>query len=57
MGNGAVKPAVWMIGGKHASLCVVPPFLHKWERTVLIRNDVFKTMRADRKGEILSGYI
>ena len=57
MRNGAMKPAVWVIGRKHASLCVVPPFLQKWERTVFSRNNVFKTMRADRKGEILSGCI
>ena len=55
MGNRAVKPAVWMIGGKHASLCVVPPFLQKWEGTVYIGYDVFKTMWADREREIFSG--
>ena len=27
MGDGAMKPAVGMIGGKDTSLCVIPPFL------------------------------
>ena len=27
MGDGAMKPAVRMIRGKNASLCVIPPFL------------------------------
>ena len=57
MRNRAVKPTMWVIGGKDASLCVVPPFLHERERMVFRRNYVFKTMRADRKGEILSGCI
>ena len=27
MGDGTMKPAVGMIGGKDTSLCVIPPFL------------------------------
>ena len=57
MGNRAGKPAVLMIGRKHASLCVVPPFLQEGQGTVFSRNDVFKAMRADRKREILGGCI
>ena len=57
MGNGAVKPAVWMVGRKNASLCVVPPFLHERERKSSRRNYVFKTMRANGKRKVLSGSI
>ncbi len=57
MGNRTVKPTVWVIGGKDASLCVVPPFLHERERMVFRRNYGFKTMRANGKRKILSGSI
>ena len=57
MGNGPVKPTMWVIGGKDAPLCVVPPFLHERERMVFSRNNVFETMRAGRKREVLGGCV
>ena len=57
MGDGTMKPAVGMIGGKDASLCVIPPFLEQWEGMICGRIDGFKAMRASRKSRSLGGSV
>ena len=52
-----MKPAVGMIGGKDASLSVIPPFLEQWEGMICGRIDEFKAMRASRKSQVLSGSV
>ena len=55
MGDGSVKPAVRMIRGKNASLCVIPPFLKEWEGMIGGRIDKFQAVRTGRKGKVLCG--
>ena len=57
MGDGTMKPAMGMIGGKDASLCVIPPFLEQWEGMICGRIDGFKAMRASRKSRDLGGSV
>ena len=57
MGDGTMKPAVGMIGGKDTSLCVIPPFLKQGEGMICGGIDEFKAMRASRKSEVLSGSV
>ena len=55
MGDGAMKPAVRMIRGKNASLCVIPRFLKEWEGMIRGRIDKVKAVRTGRKETVLSG--
>ena len=55
MGDGAMKPAVRMIRGKNASLCVIPPFLKEWEGMIGCGIDIVQAARASRKGEVFGG--
>ena len=57
MGDGTMKPEVGMIGGKDASLCVIPPFLEQWEGMICGRIDGFKATRASGKGRDLGGSV
>ena len=56
-GDGAVEPAVRVVGGKNPPLCVIPPFLKEREGMIGCGRDDLQTVRASRKGEVLSGGI
>ena len=53
--DGAVEPAMLMVGCEDAPLGMVPPFLKERERVIDGGVDVLKAVWANRIGEILCG--